>query len=302
MRVVRRIARKAAAPIGPAPRLQQSWDWRAACNFMLGGAGSGLVAYALLTLTLLAPSQRATAGVLVVVGLALVGTGLLCVWLEIGRPRRFLHVFLNPRRSWMSREAMVAVALFPVTLAGAFGVGAARVPAIVLAIVLAAAFLYCQSRIVQRARAIPTWREPLVVPLIVATGLAEGAGLFLVAAPRLGEGSHAPALALGGLVLVRYAAWHFYRRRLTRSAAPAALAALDRAGVHLRYAGTLAPLLLVVALAARAATGVTAAVAAALAGVLAAAAGLWLKWVLVRRAAFHQGFTLPHWPVRGAAR
>lgn len=300
MRALRRTARKSAAPVGPEPRLQQIWDWRAACNFMLGGAGSGLLAF-----TLLAGSRGAAAAVLVVVALALVGVGLLCVWLEIGRPLRFLHVFLNPRRSWMSREATVAVALFPVTLAVAFGAGAARVPAIVLAIVLAVAFLYCQSRIVQRARAIPAWREPLVVPLIVATGLTEGAGLFLVAAPPLGEASHAPALALGGLVLVRYAAWHFYRRRLTRTAAPpalAALAALDRAGVHLRYAGTLAPLLLVVTLAAGATTGVTAVVAAALAGVLAAATGLWTKWVLVRRAAFHQGFTLPHWPVRGVAR
>jgi phenylacetyl-CoA:acceptor oxidoreductase subunit 2 len=293
VRALRRTARKSAAPVGPEPRLQQTWDWCAACNFTLGGAGSGLLAF-----TLLAQTQDTTAAVLLVVALALVGGGLLCVWLEIGRPRRFVNVFLNPRRSWMSREAMAAVALFPVTLAVAFGVGAARVPAVVLAL----AFLYCQSRIVQRARAIPAWREPLVVPLIVATGLAEGAGLFFVAAPRLGEGSNAPALALGSLVLVRYAAWHFYRRRLTRTTAPAALAALDRAGVYLRYAGTLAPLLFVAALATGAATGVTAAVAAALAGALAAAAGLRLKWVLVRRAAFHQGFTLPHWPVRGAAR
>lgn len=293
MSAPRRTARKAAAPIGPEPRLQQNWDWRAACNFMLGGAGSGLVAF-----TLLAEVQGVVGAALLVVALALVGTGLLCVWFEIGRLERFLNVFRNPWTSWMSREAIVAVALFPVALAAAFGIEAARV----LAVVLAVAFVYCQSRIVQRARAIPAWREPLVVPLIVATGLTEGAGLFFVAAPWLGGGSLVLALALGGLVLVRYAAWHFYRRRLTRTAAPAALAALDRAGVHLRYAGTLAPLFLVAALAVGAATGVTAAVAAALAGALAAAAGLWAKWVLVRRAAHHQGFRLPHWPVRGAAR
>ncbi|MCC6212898.1 MAG: phenylacetyl CoA, partial [Burkholderiales bacterium] len=28
---------------GPKPWVQQHWDWRAATNFMLGGAGAGLI-------------------------------------------------------------------------------------------------------------------------------------------------------------------------------------------------------------------------------------------------------------------
>ncbi|MFP5465862.1 MAG: hypothetical protein ACLGHR_14000, partial [Gammaproteobacteria bacterium] len=55
---------------------------------------------------------RAIAGrdgaALLLLGLALVGAGLVCVWLEIGRPLRALHVFVTPRTSWMSREAFTA--------------------------------------------------------------------------------------------------------------------------------------------------------------------------------------------------
>jgi phenylacetyl-CoA:acceptor oxidoreductase subunit 2 len=40
--------------------------------------------------------------------------------------------------------------------------------------------------------------------------------------------------------------------------------------------------------------------AAPLAGALALVTGLWLKYALVTRAAFNQGFALPRAPVRGA--
>ena len=46
--------------------------------------------------------------------------------------------------------------------------------------------------------------------------------------------------------------------------------------------------------------GAGAAVLAALAGILAAGAGAWLKYTLVTRAAFNQGFALAKLPVRGA--
>ncbi len=44
--------------------------------------------------------------------MAFVGAGLFCVWLEIGRPWRFLNVFRHPARSWMTREAIIAIVLF----------------------------------------------------------------------------------------------------------------------------------------------------------------------------------------------
>ncbi len=68
------------------------------------------------------PVYRAASGTwLILAGLALVGLGLFCVSLELGRPLRALNVIRNPRTSWMAREAWVAGALFPAGLAAAFG-------------------------------------------------------------------------------------------------------------------------------------------------------------------------------------
>ena len=80
---------------GPRPWQQRHWDWRAACNFMFGGTGTGLVVAAALA----GPRQMA---VDVLVGLAFVALGLTAVWLEIGRPWRALNVMFNPFTSWMT--------------------------------------------------------------------------------------------------------------------------------------------------------------------------------------------------------
>jgi len=152
---------------GPNPWQQRHWDWRAAGNFICGGAGSGLIVCAALSA---APLGWLLAGA------ALVGIGLSSVWLEIGRPWRALHVVLNPRTSWMTREAMVALALFAAVGAAWLGVPLADAAAPLLAL----GFVFCQGRMLRAAKGIPAWREPRIVPLIVATGFAEGAGAWLL--------------------------------------------------------------------------------------------------------------------------
>jgi len=96
--------------------------------------------------------------------------------------------------------------------------------------------------------------------------------------------------------------WQAYRRRLAPSAAARALAALDGAGRWLQLAGSWLPL----ALLALVATGLIGAALAAplliVAGVLATVAGAWLKFTLITRAGFNQGFALAHLPVRGVRR
>jgi phenylacetyl-CoA:acceptor oxidoreductase 26-kDa subunit len=275
---------------GPAPWQQANWDWRAACNFICGGAGAGLIVFA-------APSDAvgpAFTG-LVLAGLALVGFGLFCVWLEIGRPLRALHVFFNPRTSWMTREAFIATLLFPVGLAAAAGLpGCAWVAA-----VLALAFVYCQGRMLQGAKGIPAWREPLLSPLIVTTGLAEGAGLFFLTAPLHAAATEALLAIFAALAIGRMLVWFAYRRRLAAAAAPRANAALDRAGRMLQIAGTLVPLALIAAIAAGAVSAAQAPLVAAIAGLAAAAAGAYMKYAIVTRAGFNQGFALAHLPVRG---
>ena len=151
-------------------RHQPHWDWRAAANFMCGGAGAGLVLFTLFA----KPAAAAATPWLLAAGLGLVGLGLFFVWLEIGRPWRALNVFVNVRRSWMSREAWVAVLLFLLGGGLLLGMHWRAWPTAVAA----AAFLYCQARILGEARAIPAWRDALTPPLLIATGLTEGAGLF----------------------------------------------------------------------------------------------------------------------------
>lgn len=247
-------------------RLQQNWDARAALNFMLGGAGAGLMVGA---------GFSSSPGGSILVSMALVACGLGAVWLEIGRKLRALHVFFNPFTSWMTREAFFAVLFF------AFAGLCLPYPQFVPAAAFAAlAFLYCQARILQAAKGIPAWRAPQVVPLIVSTGLAEGFGLAL-----LFESSALLLGAFGLAVAARAFAWTRYRAAVN---APA----LAAAGRLLQWLGTLAAL-------GFAAAAWTLPVLAPLAGIAAVAAGWQLKLCLVTRAAFKQEITLPRLPVRG---
>ena len=276
---------------GPAPWQQTNWDWRAAGNFICGGAGAGLIVFSTLSGAVEPAFTK-----LVLAGLALVGLGLFCVWLEIGRPLRALHVFFNPRTSWMTREAFTATLLFPVGLAAAAAVpGCAWVAA-----ALALAFVYCQGRMLEGPKGIPAWREPLLTPLIVTTGLAEGAGLFFLTAPLQATGTPALLAIFGTLVLVRMLVWFAYRRRLAAAAAPGANLALDRAGRMLQIAGTLVPLVLIAAILGGAVSAAQTPLIAAIAGLAATAAGAYTKYTIVTRAGFNQGFALAHLPVRGA--
>ena len=277
---------------GPNPWQQAHWDWRAAGNFMAGGAGAGLI-----VATALSGAQGRLWTGLLLAGLALVGVGLFCVWLEIGRPWRALNVFRQPQRSWMSREAIVAALLFPVTAAAAF-----VWPMLVwAAAALALAFVYCQSRMLTAARGIPAWRAGIVSPLVVVTGLTEGMGLFVASAPARGIGMNA-LLALGVLALLRAALWAAYRQQVMPRLAAGAREALAGAGGVLVVAGTLLPL---AALAGASVFGTRTAAAvpvAVLVGLGAALAGSWFKFVLITRAAFNQGFALQRLPVRGVRR
>jgi phenylacetyl-CoA:acceptor oxidoreductase 26-kDa subunit len=278
---------------GPNPWQQSHWDWRAAGNFICGGAGSGLIVY-----TLLSSTSRLSATLLVLAGLGLVGLGLLCVWLEIGRPLRAMNVYFNLPTSWMSREALVSLVLFGLGLGLVAGVQAWAVPTLVAAL----AFIYCQARIVQAARGIPAWREPLTVPLLIATGLAEGAGLFWLATGWQARPGVMLALLFGALVLARWLLWRAWRRRIAASAAPKALALIDRNGQGLQWVGGAAALALIALPATGLVAGAWGASLLAAAGLLVAATGMHFKFMLITRAAFNQGFVLKRLPVRGVQR
>lgn len=263
-------------------RLQRYWDLRAAGNFSFGGSGSGLVLAAAFGLLVGVPSALAVA-----VGLALIGLGLFCVWLEIGRPWRALNVFFHPHTSWMTREAMLVP---PLMAAGAAAV-LFDIRVVLLAALFAAGFLYCQARMLHAARGIPAWCQKETVPLILATGLAEGTGLFLVIA---GAPAAMVAVALGAAVL-REVMRELHRRGLIKAKAPAGTLAWF--ALREEKLLTAARYLAIVVLALALALGGWS--IAALGGLLALATGWGLKVMLITRAAFTRGHVIKHTPARG---
>jgi phenylacetyl-CoA:acceptor oxidoreductase subunit 2 len=273
---------------GPKPWHQSNWDFRAALNFIFGGAGAGLLVIVAFS-GLAGDALRAE----IALGMGLIAAGLISVWLEIGRPLRAIHVGFNPFTSWMTRESFAAGAVFALGLSAAWLGSEALAQAAALA---ALVFAYCQARMLRAAKGIPAWRVPTLVWLIFTTALAEGAGLFVVLA-TLFDTPAKGVLAYFSLALIaRGLAWSIYRGSVAKSAARPALAALDRAGKILIQFGTIAPLALLL-------LGWFAAdiarIALLLAGVGALATGWQFKFVLITRAAYNQGFALPHLPVRG---
>jgi len=277
---------------GPNPWQQTSWDARAAGNFVGGGAGSGLLVF-----SAVAAPEGSLRGVLIVLALALVALGLLSVFAELGRPWRSMNVIFNPRTSWMSREAALAPLLLGSGALALFGVAVATP----LAAVLALGFVYCQARIVHAAKGIPAWREPLTVPLLVATGLTEGAGLYWLLAPSWGQGTQVLWAAFGVLLAWRFAIGVLWFRRLAPSLQPRPLQAVNRAG-HALNAGSLLPLAIVLGVLATPLTPGWSAALQALAGAVAVLGGAAFKFLLITQAGFNQGFALPHLPVRGVRR
>lgn len=275
------------------PWHQTNWDARAAGNFIGGGSGTGLLIFAAISVLAAGPASgyRWQAGL----ALVLVAAGLACVFAEIGRPFRALNVFLHPHTSWMTREAMVAPFLF---CSGAVAIWAGGGIFSTVAALLAAGYLYCQARMIAAAKGIPAWREPKIIPLFLSTGLVEGAGLSaLIAALQPGGAPRWLAAVLLVALILRRLAWKTYHEALERTGAPKkALEVLGRLrGNFERYGQSLPEMLLVAALFFRSEQVWL----IPLAGVVAVLAGWTLKFTIVARAAYNQGFALPMVPVRG---
>lgn len=265
---------------------QPYWDWRAASNFVLGGSGAGLLVF-------VAVSGERLLGLL---GAALVAGGLLCVWFEIGKPWRAMNVYRHTVTSWMSREATVA----PLLLASAVAAAGLDVPGLLwLGAGLAVTYIYCQARMLNAARGIPAWRNPWTVPLLVASGLAEGAGLGALA-----SGIWGPPLALRWPIVLLAAAlsarvlvfWN-YRRTLPKTGMTRrALRELSRFGHVFDGLDVLAIAALIVS------AGYPHAAPLVLFSALIAAVSGWvLKYSLVLRWSYERSFTVPVPVARGGA-
>ena len=262
--------------------LQTQWDWRAAGNFMFGGTGGALILMAAIAAWPGTPT--------LVIGLAaliFVGMGLFLVWLEIGRPWRFLHVFFHPQTSWMTREASVSLLLFATTFMGIL----LQAPTLLAAAgLLGFLYLYCQGRILKASKGIPAWREPAVVPLIISTGLAEGAAILSILLIFSNAEQMWLLYLLMGLLACRLVSWQHYRQRLALNNAPrAALKILDDINRPHVILGNALPLLLLVTIIVQPAL---LGPLALLACILATASGWLMKFTIIVKASKVQGYAL----------
>jgi len=285
---------------GAASRLQRFWDLRAACNFIGGGTGSGLLLWAAVGLLAGLPYFPAA-----LTGLMFVAAGLFMVWLEIGKPWRAFNLFFRPQTSWMTREGIVALPLFAAGAIALLFDADARlalnlpspvIPATLTAL-LSLTFLYCQLRIIHSAQGLPAWSEARIMPLLGVSGLTEGLGLYLLIAAIMGPVPTPMALVASALIIARAIAWRSYLSALSRSAAPrSTIEVLAGASIGFLTIGHALPVILLV-------LGLIAPGFAlplvALAGVAAAVGGWYLKVILVTKAAYIPEFTIPAAPVRG---
>jgi len=278
---------------GVEPERQQHWDWKAAGNFICGGIGSGLFMF-----SAIAGLRYGEVTLLGWPALGFVALGLFLVLLKIGRPLRFVYVLYQPQRSWMTREAWIASVFFPLAaLALVFGM-----PALLMgAAVFAGLFLYSQAMILKEAKGIAAWRIVWILPLMIATGVAEGSGLFLAAIAQLSTLlplARAVAIIIIVLAALRSWVWRSYLAALAAEGAPTrTLMVLHHCKRWFFAVGLVLPVALVI-------IGLMVTPAAAplfaVAGLLVTAAGVVLKFILVTRAGFNQGFALTHTPVRGS--
>ena len=276
------------------PVLQTKWDIRAVGNWVGGGTGTGIIiAATVLTLSGIDSYRFALAGIL------LVAAGLFSVALEIGRPFRSLNVFRNPFTSWMSREAWVALLVLPL---GAAAFWYRSEILLLLAAVAAGLYLYCQARILRASRGVPAWRVPQIMPLIISTGLIEGAGLVLITGlifSPLASQAVLPAFLVMVMILLgaRMLAWRAYLHALKDNAPEGTVAALQRVNLPFFLLGDLFPLLLILM---ALLTDRFVSVLAINAFALMVAAGWLIKFIIVTRAGFFQGYAMLHTPARGA--
>lgn len=135
----------------------------------LSGLGFGLLAW----LGLRPPASWA----LFALGFALAGAGLLASTAHLRRPSRAVLAFSQWRTSWLSREAILALAALAVMgAAAALSTFAAPVaPLGWLGALLCLAAVACTAMIYAQIRAVPRWRHWTTPALFVALAVAGGA-------------------------------------------------------------------------------------------------------------------------------
>jgi sulfite dehydrogenase (quinone) subunit SoeC len=153
------------------------------------GAGYGLLAWAgLLAAAGALPTDRGLALAVLGTGLGLVTAGLLSSTAHLGRPERAWRALSQWRTSWLSREAVAALATYAAAAALALdwlADGRATAPAAGLATAaLATATVAATGMIYASLKPVARWRNGWTVPVYLALAAATGL-LWLLALAAL---------------------------------------------------------------------------------------------------------------------
>lgn len=275
------LGQRRANEASPGP-VQRSWDWRAAMNFICGGMASALFVLAWLAHLAGELSARALHGSYALAAL-LMGGGLFCVFLKLGRPLRFWRVIMRWQSSWMSRETWCVGLIYAALLLGQLSPSATSDALVALG---AAGFLWCQGKILHSSRGIPAWRHRLVPVLLASTGVLEGAGWLTLVAVATGQASAVATWALVAASAAMLHLWPTYARELHQDTA----GKLDALRRPLALWGHGLPLLGGLALLLAGTPGLWLGTAAAAAAI---ACGAILKYQLIVKAAHFQGVRIP---------
>jgi sulfite dehydrogenase (quinone) subunit SoeC len=175
----------------------------------LSGLGFGLIAW--LGVGARVDAGPWQAGILAALAVGLVAAGLLASLLHLGQPTRFWKALTQWRTSWLSREAILALAALAVfgLYAALWLAGERLAPLGFLASGLAVATVLVTAMIYAQMRSVPRWRSPLTPTLYLLAALAGGALFAGVREP-------APWL-LAALGVVQVAAWRLGDGALARS-------------------------------------------------------------------------------------
>ncbi|MDC9720068.1 MAG: dimethyl sulfoxide reductase anchor subunit [Gammaproteobacteria bacterium] len=212
------------------------------------GAGYGLLAW-LGAGQLLGYSQSYTSDqqiILGVIAMVLVSIGLLSSTMHLANPKNAWRSFSRFRTSWLSREAVFAILLYPVAAlyaAALFWQWSCINWLAGLSMVLALITLFSTSMIYASLKTIRQWNTPMVPALFMAYALSSGGLLFLTVSGFFDAFSPQLLKTVTGLVLITLALKmvYFFWQGKPQGATIQTATGFSQASVRLLDAGHSAP-------------------------------------------------------------
>ena len=212
------------------------------------GAGYGLLAW-LGAGQLLGYTQGSTIDLKIILGviaMVLVSIGLLSSTMHLANPKNAWRSFSRFRTSWLSREAVFAILLYPVAAlyaAAIFWQWSSINLLAGLSITLALVTLFSTSMIYASLKTIRQWNTPMVPALFMAYALSSGGLLFLAVSGFFDALNPQLLTIVMGLVLITLALKlvYFFWQGKPQGATIQTATGFSQASVRLLDAGHSAP-------------------------------------------------------------